>query len=459
MSRPFRERQQFGIDTKRLRSSRRVRKHVRKSKFDGIPGLLNMPDEILLDLVPYLHLPDLEALSITCRSLNSVFSANLSDEQTLAREKLRDLTLDSDEYGYHDLLLGILKREVNPNYIKRLDCRRSYGSFACRREEGGEIDVARYIGWTSEDIGLIRAEILRSSWLENITTPDELIDKMLHKDEDAVLVLLVPLMKNLCRFLPPCGVPLLRQVFVKIARAQIEAELAHPDIWQRLPLRRLHTIFASLNMLGTPLGDTIHFMSLPSVRHVFLDSLFLEDLDDMRRANIRSSTEIPRSRASTVYIRSSEIWRSVAEIFAEYLIGPCIIRQYMCDPMPDEAEIEVREAFVALRMAENGVTTPPDLMSEYWDHCTISPGQTEDPFMAKHWASQAYEGLENRTSEFTIKYRAFHLDTAEDDLEQYEAEIRQAGIVPSPQWLALAKWNRYLVQPEELDDESFMLEE
>lgn len=418
-----------------------------------------MPDEILLEIVQYLHLPDLESLSVTCRHFHDVFGVSLSDEQTTARDRLRDLAPRSDEYGYHDLLIGILRHEINPNYIKRLDCRKSYGSLASR-EEGTNIELARYIGWTSDDLNLVRANILRATWLKNITTPDELIEKILRRDEDAVLALVVPLLRNLSLFLPPIRVPLLRQVFVKIARAQIEAEVTSPDIWQRLPLRRLHTIYMSVNMLGTPFADTFYFMSLPSVRRVFLDSLLLEDIESMRRTNVRSSNEIPRSRAAVVYIRSGEIQRNAAEIFADCFIGPCVMRQYMYEPMPEETEVEARDAFIALQLAHRGVATPSNLMSEFWDHCYISPGKTDDPFVAKHWASQAYEGLDSRTTEFTIKYRAFHYeDIPEHDLGEYKAEIRRAGIVPSPEWLALTKWNHYYARPEELDNCDFMLEE
>lgn len=464
MPRPLRDRQQFGIGTTIPRNSRRANKHGRKFRGDGTANLTVLPDEILLELTQYLYLPDLEALSGTCKHFHRVFSGSLLDEQAYARENLRDVTLTSDNFGFHDLLLGILKREINPNYIKRFDCREtciSRGSFAYL-DEGDEIEMARYVGWTPEDVSLIRAAILRSPWLENITTPDELINNMLQRareiSEDAILALLVPLMRNLALFLPPRRALTLRQVFVKIARAQIVAERTNPHAWQRLPLRRLHTIYASGSTVGMTLNDTIHYMSLPSIRRIFLDSVLYDGPFRLTDAAIRSLTGIPRSRASAVYIRFGSLSRNPAELFANYLAGPCILRQHMSDPVPTVAEEHEPWIVDMLHHADEPMDNP---ISLFWDHCTVRPGRDEDftSPIAKNWASEASRGFDDRLVEFELKYRAFHHEfLPNNDMEEYEAEIRRSGTIPSPQWLALTKWDHCLIHPEKLDDDNFTLE-
>lgn len=444
--------------TRQDRIQRRLRKHARKHKIYVTANFVSLPVEIFLDIAQHLCLPDLEALSASCRRLRNVFSQSLYDEQAFARENLRDLTLTRDDYGYHDFLLGILKREINPNYVRKFDCREvGIPYFRSHREdEEQEIDVARYIGWTPGDISLVRIAIVRSTWLKNIMSPDEFIEKMLHGDEEAVLALLVPLMKNLSLFLPPTNSRgLLPQVFVKIARAQIVAKIEDPETWLRLPLHRLHKIVATVFHRGVTLSDTIHYMSLPCVQSIFFDSINDDDPKELRALN-----GIPRSRASTVYIGSSDLFRNVAEVLADYFVGPCTIRQRIDEIVPDE--VVAQESWVFERFTENGVV-PKDPMWYYWDHCVISPGRKDEisSFGAKNLAGKVSDESDGRIVDFTLKYRAFHdeWNHSEDSIEGYELEIRRAGIVPSPQWLALISWERNMAHPDALDDDVFMLED
>lgn len=393
---------------------RRARKHSRKSLHYGAANLWSMPVVILLDLEQYLYLPELSALSTTCKHFYNVFAESLVEEQAFARKDMRDIKLTSNNFGYHDLLLGFLKREVNPNYIRRFDCRTACLSAesSIYPGEGDKIDVAHYIGWTAEDISLIRATILRLPWLEDFVTPDELIHRMLQRDEDALLALLVALMKNLCFFLPPRVAPLLPQVFVKIARAQIVAERTNPDAWQRLPLRRIHTIYAmgsDWDNMGMPLLDTIHYISLPSVRRVFLAGVdhYSPRPRNAECAGIRFLKGVPRSRASAVYIRAGALWRDVAEAFTDHLAGPCILRHYLDEGIPDEIEA-AQAGWVAQRLRDNGVS-PQDPLSYYWDHCIISPGPAEDfapSSTSKNRGSHSSQNTGGRTVKFTIKYRS-----------------------------------------------------
>lgn len=445
----------------RLPVDKRVRKYRRKIRQDGAIDLLSIPPEVLLEIGRYLNLPDFEALSTTARYLHEVFIEILHKEQVSARETFIDVTLASeDDYGYHDFLLRILKREINPNYVRRFDCSQacSYpnGRFY---QEGEEIDVALYIGWTSEDIKLVRKAIAQSPWLENLISSDDHIAKMLEGNEEAVLMLLVPLLKNLTLFVSP-GSPvfatLLPQVFTRIARAQIVAEADSAKALERLPLRKLHTMY--LNSWGETVAPIVQYMSLPSVRRgfIFVD---LHHGPDHIKENLRSLKGIPKSRASVVYLKEEEIWRDVAELLVEFFAGPCVIRQFLHHPLP--SDWPWGENLLAHQLTLTNVL-PKDPISYYWDHCVISRDPKVDVSYtkAKSRADRFFDDSECRTVTFTRKYAQFwNAPRPHASITEYEEAIRQAAIVPSPQWMALAKWQRNLTHPEKLEDDGFMLEE
>lgn len=405
------------------------------------------PEEILLHIIQYLYLPGLEALSMVCRRLRAVCSESLQNEQEIARNTFRDIKLDSSEYGYHDFLLRILKHEINANYVKRLDC-----SKACKyppfNAEDEEIDVARYIGWTPDDTQLVRTAITRSPWMRDIELQDELIAKMLNGSEDSVMALMIPMLQNLSFFVPPARAPILMQVFVKIARLQIATE-TDPERRRYLPLRKLHTIYhTQVFVSAITLAETIHYVALPCVQRVYLHGGTTQ-IPVHERAILRTvkGKGIPRSRASAVFICDGDMLRDVAEMLVDHFEGPCVIRQYMDEHIPSEAEAQ--ESWVGLRLMENNII-PKDPMSYYWDHCVVS-GE-KDP-VTKRLREDSRNVL------FEIKYRNFHYenDGPEFDMVQYEEDMKQVGTMPSPDWLHLAKWHHILIYPMS-DIDSLVLE-
>lgn len=425
---------------KKHSDGKRIRKHHYRLSLTKTTNFSCLPEEILLQIIQHLYLPEVEVLSKVCQRLRITCAESLHHEQEIARNNIRELRLDSSEYGYHDFLLRILKHEINPNYVRRLNCL-NVGRYPPFNEQDETINVAQYIGWTSADIQLVRAAIVRSPWLKNIESPDELIARMLQGIEDPVLALMVPMLKNLCLFAPPGNAPTLMQSFVKIARLQCVAEIEDPDLWQRLPLRKLHTIYgygSSHSFHPISLPEIVHYMSLPSVQRVYLDAGCDTQSPQHERAMLREleGKGIPRSRASTVFIRVGEMWRNIAELFVDHIRGPCVIRQFMYEPIPNE--VEAQESWVAYRLMEDNVM-PEDPMSYYWDHCIISGER--DP-ITRQWREEL------RSIQFEVRYRDFHYESDPFfNLPQYEEDLRQAGVVTSPKWMDLVKWNNYIADP------------
>lgn len=453
----------------RLPVDKRVRRYRPKFKHNGVNNLSSLPAEILVEIGRYLNLPDIEALSATDRYLHEVFADTLQKDQAFARGTIRDLTLTSDEYGYHDFLLQVLKREVNPNYVKRFDCQRAcihrHEPF---RQDEEEIDIARYIGWTSEDVDLIRKAISRSPWLKGIVLPDELMTEMLQGSEEAVLMLLIPMLKNLSIFLPPDHygrAPLkLPKLFLSIARAQIMAEDKNSKALERLPLRRLHTIYSDICLTG---AEIVQYMCLPSVKR----GIFSLDENNITgdlvadagfpsfQKDLRSLQGVPRSRASTIYM-SGDTFRDLAELLFEFIAGPCTIRLYQESLIPDESEtstFSIREHAITVAGMLGLTILPSDPMWYFWDHCVISRDRKVDASDRGTNTPTSAGDSECRTVNFSLKYR--YPQERARDIKEYEDALGQLGVVPSPQWLALARWDRGLIHPNRLDDDNFMLEE
>lgn len=436
---------------KKVNGGKRIRKHHFRQSSTKVTNLSHLPEEILLDIIQYLYLPKLETLSLVCRRLRDVCAESLYNGQEIARNKFKELRLDSQLYEYHEFLIGILKHEINPNYVKRFDCggadeRTPFDS------EDEAIHVALFIGWTPRDIQLVKTAISYSPWLKDIVSPDELIASMLNGNEDSVLALLVPMLKNLCFFVPPANSHTLMQVFVKIARLQVVAEIEDPGLWQCLPLRKLHTIFG-IPMFRYPtwidLPQLIHFISLPSVRRVYIadGSAVFHTQDEIAILRTAESKGIPRSRASIVFINSSCTYRDTAELFADRFTGPCVIRQNMQEAIP--TELGTRENWRQIDELEvDNVRNAKDPIFYYWDHCTISSGK--DP-VTKEWRKEL------RSIEFELKYRNFHFEVDNEiDIVRYEEDMQQAGVPPSPEWMTLVKWHHGLTDPE-LDADTLVL--
>lgn len=76
--------------------------------------------EIWLQIISYLYLPHLLHLALSSKRLNWIASSALSHHNQLAR-KYRSVNLKFDDV--HSLLVSILRGELPPTYIQKLDCK------------------------------------------------------------------------------------------------------------------------------------------------------------------------------------------------------------------------------------------------------------------------------------------------------------------------------------------------
>lgn len=195
----------------------------------------------------------------------------------------------------------------------------------CRRPDqtrhNGWDDLVIFPGWCAErghPSAYISAAIAESPWIHDDEAAS-CLDRILHGDDDAVLCVLVPLLRRLRAFNGPHDSVSLFDIVGRIARSYTTTPAKQRS---DLPLSQL--VFAGFEATADDDGVTLdivaNFAALPSIRRIYAVCL---------RDYVFSGwpQSLPYSCVSEMYFARSTVTRNSVEIFAKGIKSPCIIRQ------------------------------------------------------------------------------------------------------------------------------------
>lgn len=166
--------------------------------------LVDLPDELLLQVIGRFQLWDLQNLSLTCARLRRVSYDLLEKHKTLKRRYHR---LDDPQHtslgGWLDLLLKVLKQEIPAEYVEQVDITQAFWYWH-------ELPIYNLrdssIPCSEADMTLVVDAIMSSQWIRKddacgisaaARNRQEFISEVRQGDQDNLLAVLLPLLPNL----------------------------------------------------------------------------------------------------------------------------------------------------------------------------------------------------------------------------------------------------------------------
>lgn len=312
-------------------------------------SLWRLPDELLLEVISYFLLDDLQSLAVTNRYFRNLSQNQLERHKQLKR-KYYKLDDDAQQHptGWLTPLLALLKDDYPPSYTEVVRIERPAWYWHelpyFEQEEHQHDTPGQQTSSWENDMKLVIKAVESSPWIPesepcgprtNAKNRAHFIAEIREGDQDNILAILLPLLPNLQRLQLPAGrrheglgsVP---GVVSQIARAT-DAAISAGEPIDDLPLSKLSCICTSdARIQHLDFEDVAPFMSLPSVSEV--------DMLNVTQEEFEWPATLPMSRASIVHCSLSYTPYPAIQGLASGMRGPCMIEASGPTPVaPPEA--------------------------------------------------------------------------------------------------------------------------
>lgn len=297
--------------------------------------------EVWLRAISYLRLPDLVHLACSSSLLRDLCSDALKAETQL-RDRYRSTRVEScghRDFTIHELLLGVLRGDIPPEYIEALELPEEFrGEFAehhnwdcdlCsngRRTSNAIPDqhtCQTKLAQPSNDERLRRC-LEASPWIEDHEVED-FVTKVNDGDDAAIACVLLPLLPNLRYLMLPANPSRLLQLVTRIANAsqhQVDSPTSGEAPHALSSLRMITNKASNGTEWGITLADAAPFLALPNVQKFILYVCLDDEFQGWPRG-------LEECRVSEIYFQECRVSREAVSQLAQCIHRPCVLRRIL----------------------------------------------------------------------------------------------------------------------------------